>query len=208
MSPGHREGDVRAARLSPDRKVAQVREHSQARITRWRRQLQDKIRTERRARKLKIKAIREAQIEGLSDKGAEFIARFEGVRLVAYLDPVGIPTIGAGHTKDVHLGMSISMKEALRLLQEDARIAYGAVKEGAKIPLDQEQTDACISLAFNIGNAGFLGSTVLRRINDRASLAAIREGFLMWVKAGNQTLFGLVARRQAEARLFNTGHYS
>lgn len=203
-----REGDVRAARLSPERKVAQVREHSQARITRWRRQLQDKIRSERRARKLKIKAIREARIDGLSDRGAEFIARFEGIRLVAYLDPVGIPTIGAGHTKDVHLGMSISMAEALRLLQEDARIAYAAVKQGAKVTLDQEQTDACISLAFNIGNAGFLGSTVLKRINARASAESIRDGFLMWVKAGSQTLPGLVTRRQAEARLFNTGNYS
>ena len=202
-----REGDVRSARLSPERKVAQVRKHSQARITRWRRQLQDKIRTERRARKLKIKAIREARIDGLSEKGAEFIARFEGVRLVAYLDPVGIPTIGAGHTKDVHLGMSISMKEALRLLQEDARIAYGAVKEGIDVRVDQEQTDSCISIAFNIGNSGFLGSTVLKRINAKASAGSIRDGFLMWVKAGSQTLPGLVARREAEAKLFNHGRY-
>ena len=207
--PAGSEGDVRGARLSPDRKIAKIRKRSQHRITRWRRQLQDRIRTERRDRKQKIKAIKAAQIDGLSDpEGTGFVTHFEGVRLVAYQDSVGVWTIGVGHTGDVDPGDTISMKEAMRLLQEDARIAYAAVEQGVDVKVGQEQVDSCISIAFNIGNHGFLTSTLLARINARASRELIHDAFLMWVYAGGQKLEGLVRRREAEARLFNHGRYT
>jgi hypothetical protein len=42
----------------------------------------------------------------ISEAGLELISSFEGLHLTAYPDPVAIPTIGWGHTKNVQLGQA------------------------------------------------------------------------------------------------------
>src|SRR5690625_3650718 len=49
---------------------------------------------------------------GISEDGINLIKRFEGCRLTAYRDPVGVLTIGRGDTENVHEGMRITQQEA------------------------------------------------------------------------------------------------
>jgi GH24 family phage-related lysozyme (muramidase) len=142
----------------------------------------------------------------ISDAGLELIIRFEGLRLEAYLDPVGIWTIGCGHTgPEVRRGLKISRPRAMQLLREDVREAEEAVTRLVQRPLNQAQFDALVSFAFNAGGGALAQSTLLRRLNAGDRAAAQRE-FAKWVKGtigGRKvTLPGLVRRRAAEAKMF------
>lgn len=137
----------------------------------------------------------------LSGRGTRFVADFEGFRAHAYRDAVGVWTIGYGHTSGVRPGMSVTRGEALRLLQHDAHTAANAVRRHVRVPINQYEFDALVSLTYNIGVGGFASSTVLRELNRghryRAGLA-----FLMWNKGGGRVLLGLSRRRRAERGMF------
>jgi lysozyme len=151
----------------------------------------------------------------LSDEGVEFIARLEGFRSKLYNDPAGHCTIGYGHL--VHQGpcngsepaafrTGISRHQAAELLRSDAAVAVAAVNDHVTVRLSQAQRDALTSLAYNIGTGAFLRSTLLRRLNA-CSYDAVPRELRRWVYAGGRRLPGLVARRQAEAKLFTAGQY-
>ena len=151
----------------------------------------------------------------LSDAGARFIAGFEGFRARLYDDAAGHCTIGYGHL--VHHGRcdgsepeefrrGISRERALELLQADAERAADAVRRGVQVPLTQEQFDALVSFVFNVGGGAFADSTLLRELNA-GNYDAVPPQLARWVKAGGQTLAGLVRRRAAEGRLFAEGAY-
>ena len=55
----------------------------------------------------------------ISQTGIDFIKKFEVLKLYAYRDSVGVPTIGYGHTKGVYMGMAITQKQAEDLFMED-----------------------------------------------------------------------------------------
>ena len=136
-----------------------------------------------------------------SDAGKQIIKQFEGVRLNAYLDSVNIPTIGVGHIKGVKMGDTITMEEADDLLSEDLHSAETAVNNAVKVDVTQNQFDAMVSLAFNIGNTAFTNSTLLRKLNARDKAGAADQ-FLVWNRAGGRVIQGLSNRRAAERRLF------
>lgn len=142
----------------------------------------------------------------INNAGFELIKHFEGLRLDAYLDAVGVPTIGYGHTDGVKLGSSITPSEAEELLRKDIEIreswiANWAAKEG--ISLNENEFAACVSLAFNIGVGAFNGSTVANKLraNDRPGAS---NAFLLWDKGDGNVLPGLARRRQSERDLFLT----
>lgn len=138
----------------------------------------------------------------ISAKGIELVQHFEGLRLISYLDPVGIATIGYGHTgKEVKLGQKITNDEATRLLTLDLAHAEKTVDAAVKPEIEQHQFDALVSLVFNIGSGAFNKSTLLRLLNQRAVDAAADQ-FLRWDKAGGKTLLGLTHRRAAERQMF------
>jgi lysozyme len=141
----------------------------------------------------------------ISMAGLELISRFEGLRLTAYRDPVGILTIGFGHTgPDVHSGLRISRARAFELLREDTSSAAAQVRRLVTRPLNQPQFDALVSLVFNAGTAPLHG-TLGRRLNA-GDFAGARAEFGKWVKGrfhGQLVTFeGLVRRRAAEAAMF------
>jgi lysozyme len=151
----------------------------------------------------------------LSKKGAAFIAHFEGFTPNLYNDPVGHCTIGCGHL--VHHGpingsepaefkRGITRERALELLQRDASTAADEIARSVKVQLSQQQVDALISFAFNVGNGAFRDSTLLKLLNqgDYHSVPAQLD---RWTKAGGRSLPGLVRRRTAEGRLFRDGTY-
>lgn len=141
--------------------------------------------------------------------GLELIKSFEGLRLKAYLCPSGVLTIGYGHTGKVR-GSAITSKttitasEAEALLKEDLQCFENAVNTLVKVPLNNNQYDALVSFAFNVGTNAFKGSTLLKCLNQRNYSGASKE-FGRWIYGSkNIALEGLKKRRTAEEKLFNT----
>ena len=139
-----------------------------------------------------------ARTVSVAGRGA-LMAR-EGCRLSAYRDSVGVPTIGIGHTgragpPPVALGMTISRSEAEAIFAADLA-PFEAVVCGVTAPLTQNQFDALVSLAFNIGVRGFAGSTVVHKL-DADDHTGAADAFLMWVHPPE-----LASRRRAERAQF------
>lgn len=135
--------------------------------------------------------------------GIRLIQTFEGLRLQAYKDSVGVWTIGYGHTENVHDGMSISKQEATTILMSDLAKFERCVNMAVKVDIDQNEFDALVSFAFNLGCNALLQSTLLRKLNSKDYNGAANE-FLRWNKAGGKELKGLTRRREAERALFIT----
>jgi lysozyme len=140
----------------------------------------------------------------ISDKGLNLIKSFEGCELEAYPDPGsgGDPwTIGFGHTGKVFPGMKITAEEAERFLEMDVEHFERCVEEMLEVEVSQDQFDALVCFAYNVGCKALQGSTLLRLVNSRQFEAAAQQ-FLRWNKAGGKVLAGLTRRRQAESELF------
>lgn len=136
-----------------------------------------------------------------SPKGVRLICEFEGFRASAYLDPVGIPTIGYGFTKGVRLGDTITRIEAhLRMERELGEYERGVMR-ACKVEPNQNQFDALVCFAFNVGVAGMSRSSVIKAHNRGDTQAAARA-FGLWNKAGGKVFAGLTRRRAAEGALY------
>lgn len=149
----------------------------------------------------------------LSRKGAKFIGEFEGYRADWYRDPVGILTIGFGHTGPLPPGFKapLTRADAERLLIHDAASCAAAVRAIRPRVWRQSRFDALVSFAFNLGPAIFspertIGRAV-RRKDNRPVLVA--HAMLLYDKAGSppRALPGLTRRRRREARLWLAGKY-
>lgn len=135
----------------------------------------------------------------ISSKGLALIKRFEGCRLAAYKDAGGVATIGYGHTRGVAIGQTITQAQADAFLVEDCAGAEAAVnKYMSKYNFNQNQFDALVSFAFNIGNIDKLTVDGIRTIVE------ISEKIPAYCYCGGQKLQGLVKRREAERELFDT----
>jgi GH24 family phage-related lysozyme (muramidase) len=173
------------------------------------RRLADRIEREHRKERDRVKRLNARKPPAhrkLSDDGLGLIAGFEGLRLEAY-KPVPTEqfwTIGYGHYgPDVQPGMRITKARALELLKRDVKIAEGAVRTLVKVDLRQQEYDALVSLAYNIGNGAFGSSTLLRELNQKHYLRAANQ-ILRWNKGGGKVLLGLTRRRRAERSLFRS----
>lgn len=136
-------------------------------------------------------------------KGIPIIKQYEGLKLEAYLCPAGIPTIGYGHTRGVKLGQKISAAQAEVFLDHDYEEAEDAVKRLITVPLNDNQLGALTSFVFNLGEGRLLGSTLRRKLNSGDYKGAAAE-FDKWVYSGGKKLNGLITRRAAERKLFET----
>ena len=144
----------------------------------------------------------------LSDEGLRLIKSFEGyhTRLkdgscAAYLCPAGVATIGYGCTEGIKLGMVWTQEQAEEALRREITKFENAVTKSVIVDINQNEFDSMVSLAYNIGVAGFQRSSILRRLNkgDRKGAA---QAFHMWNQGGGRVLPGLVSRRAREAALF------
>jgi GH24 family phage-related lysozyme (muramidase) len=139
----------------------------------------------------------------ISEAGLSLIKSFEGCVLTAYLDAVGIWTVGYGHTgPSVHRGLTITQKLAEDILAQDVRRFELGVLNNVKVNLNQNEFDALVSFSFNVGVNALKNSTLLRMLNDGADRSIVAAEFLRWNKGGNKVLEGLTRRRQAEKALF------
>lgn len=152
----------------------------------------------------------------LSPAGAQFIARFEGVRTTLYNDPHGNCTIGCGHL--VHVGhcngseptellAGITQERAFEILAEDAAAAAAAVSQHAPGLTNQHQFDALVSFCFNVGAGRFTRSDV-GKLAAGGELGVVPEALATFQQPGSAALPGVAIRRQAEAKLFQDGVYA
>lgn len=138
----------------------------------------------------------------INSNGLLLIKSFEGLRLSAYRDAVGIWTIGYGTTRGVKPGMRISEAEAEKFLQEDLIRFEQAIHEALSVPVNDNQFSALVSFTYNIGSGAFRSSTLLRLLNQGEDVRSVGAQFLRWDKAGGKVLAGLTRRRNAERSLF------
>lgn len=131
------------------------------------------------------------------------ITAYEGLRLEAYKDPVGVWTICYGSTKNVQPGQVATLQECKNRLGADAEEAANAVRKYVQHPITQEQFDALVDFTFNLGAGNLKNSTLLRKLNAGDCYGAAEE-FRRWVYAGGQVLPGLPKRREEEYKLFLT----
>ena len=135
--------------------------------------------------------------------GMQLIRNFEGFVDHVYKDAVGYPTIGIGHL--IRAGEifpeKITEVEAYDILAKDLKEAEDAVNKMVKVPLRQNQFDALVSFAFNLGAGNLASSTLLKMVNASDFNNAAGQ-FVRWNRAGGKVLAGLTRRREAEAALF------
>lgn len=137
-----------------------------------------------------------------SQNGIELIKKFEGCRLETYICPAGVFTIGYGHTgADVKSGMKITQEEAETLLKNDLKAFEKGVQRIIKKELTQNQFDALVSFAYNLGLENLKKSTLAKLINQDKIKEAANQ-FERWVYANGVKLNGLIRRRKAEKELF------
>jgi GH24 family phage-related lysozyme (muramidase) len=145
-------------------------------------------------------------MQRVTASGVELIKRFEGKRLTAYRDAVGVWTIGYGHTAmagapDVKAGMLITEAEAATILSRDVNMFAVQVQRMITQPIGDSQFSALVSFAYNVGLGNFAGSSVLKAVNA-GQFDAVGRRLALWNKAGGRVLAGLTRRRAAEALLF------
>lgn len=159
----------------------------------------------------------------ISQVGIEWLKRMEQVHLTPYDDQTGKPvsewvagaTIGVGHLISAgdwsKFETGITEDQAEALLLRDLWPAERAVRRGIQARLQQYQYDALVSLAFNIGESGFKGSSVRKLLNNPAAPTAfesLEAAWKAWNKSQGKTMQGLKNRRDAEWNTFTSASYS
>jgi len=135
-----------------------------------------------------------------SARGIKLITDFEGFRTDAYRDIVGVLTIGYGFTEGVKLGDKMTRAQADYRLQNELRKYESAVIEAAG-RCTQNQFDALVCFAWNVGTGGMSKSSVIKA-HRRGDYDAAARAFGLWNKAGGKVVAGLTRRRSAEAALY------
>lgn len=128
------------------------------------------------------------------------VGGFEGLRTVAYRDPVGIPTVCFGETLGVRMGDRYTVEEC-RAMLADRLVEFDAgIRPCLAQPVPDPTRAAFVSFAYNIGIGGFCKSIVARLWNNGDRVGAC-DALLRYVYAKGIKLPGLVKRRQQERAL-------
>lgn len=148
------------------------------------------------------------KVTTISKKGKDLIKKYEGFRAKPYLCPAKVPTIGYGATyypdgRKVKLTDSaISEGFATNLLEVMLTPYEKAVDSFCRDDISQNQFDALVSFAYNLGITALKNSTLLKKVNANPNDKTIKNEFLKWVNAGGKKLQGLVNRRTEESELY------
>ena len=143
----------------------------------------------------------------ISSNGVSLIEKFEGFRPTMYKDAVGLPTIGYGtliQNADQQWLMTatITADQGEVLLRTSVAPIETMLNSVLPASANQNQFDALISFAYNLGINALRGSTLLAKAKINPADPSIAAEFAKWVHAGTEVLPGLVARRQAESNLY------
>lgn len=150
----------------------------------------------------------------INEAGMQLVKAFEGYYPKAYVDPVGVITIGWGtimypNGKKVQKGDSCTEAEATEWLMHDlwddgAKYVRSFTDDSVEAELNENQFSALVSLTYNRGGGRFR-DFIAPHLNKRdftQTLTAIKS--LNWAISNGERkyLLGLDRRRWAEAYLF------
>ena len=136
------------------------------------------------------------------------IAEFEGLSLRPYLCPAKKATIGYGNTyykdgrKVTMLDKAITKDEAVTMLKDIVKTFGKEVNRLVTSPINQNQYNALVSFAYNVGITNLKNSTLLKLVNKDPNQLAISNEFLKWVNAGGHKIKGLEKRRVKESQIY------
>lgn len=128
------------------------------------------------------------------------VAAWEGRSLVAYVDPVGIPTICDGYTHGVKLGDVATPERFDALTEQEVRKALAVVDRSVPQTLPNGVRVALASFVYNVGPSAYGGSTLVRKLRAGDLVGACNQ-LPRWVYAGGKKLRGLELRREAERQI-------
>ena len=144
----------------------------------------------------------------LNENGYNLICEFEGLKLKPYLCSAKIPTIGYGNTyypngkRVTLLDDAITKEYAFEIFKTIADKFAKRVDDMVKTELTQNQFNALVSFAYNVGTGAFATSTLLKKVNNNPNDVAIKNEFLKWVRANKKVIQGLVNRRNKEVLIY------
>jgi lysozyme len=143
-----------------------------------------------------------------SSKGIDLIKKYEGFSATVYRCAANVPTIGYGATYYPD-GKKVTMQDepitesyAEFMLTRMLRDYENGVNRYVQTDINQNQFDALVSFAYNLGLGALKSSTLLKKVNIDPNDPTIPDEFKKWVKAGGKILNGLVKRRSEEAELY------
>lgn len=148
------------------------------------------------------------KITKVSKDALQLIKKFEGFCAQPYLCSANVPTIGYGATfyedgKKVQINdPAITEERATQLLLNVLKIFEKHVDSYTRDDITQNQFDALVCFAYNVGVGALKSSTLLKLVNSDPSNPQIKNEFLRWNKAAGRALKGLTNRRNAEAELY------
>lgn len=147
------------------------------------------------------------RIQKSSENCFAIVKAFEGISLKAYKCPAGIWTIGFGNTfypdgTRVKEGEVITEARAIDLLKSTLDFFEKQVDNMTRDDISQNQFDALVDFAYNVGHGNLKSSTLLKLVNHNPKDAAIKDEFLKWNKVKGTALKGLTRRRSSEAHLY------
>lgn len=152
-----------------------------------------------------------------SEAGLRLIRGHEGLRIEAYRDAGGVPTIGYGHTRGVRMGQTISREQAELFLREDVAEAEDTIRAYVSPDtldvMPQEAFDALVDFVFNLGHQAFRNpktgsSTGIARALEGRRFADVPNEMRRWVYDNGQKLPGLIVRRENCVRLWNSAAWA
>ena len=144
----------------------------------------------------------------LNNDGYNLITKHEGLSLKPYLCPAKVPTIGYGNTyyqdgkKVTLLDDPITKEQAFEMFKEIADRFAKAVSQSVTADINQNQFNALVSFAYNVGVANLKKSTLLKLVNANPNNPQIKNEFLKWTKANGVLLNGLLKRRNDESSVY------
>lgn len=139
-------------------------------------------------------------IGGVLAAAVTLVATWEGRSLIAYADPVGIPTICEGYTHGVKMGDVATPEKCDALTRQEVAKALSVVDSSVSKPLPDGMRVAFSSFIYNVGPGAYQRSTLLRKVRAGDYVGACNE-LPRWAYAGGRKLRGLERRREAERQV-------
>lgn len=146
---------------------------------------------------------------GIAAAGAlavSFVGNWEGLKLYAYKDVVGVWTACYGETKDIKRGMKFTKSQCDVMFIDSLTKHEAGMRKCLKNPdaLSDKTYVSMVSVTYNIGIGGFCGSSMARKLNA-GDIRGACDSLLAWNKAGGKVVKGLTNRRQEERKLCLAG---
>jgi len=148
------------------------------------------------------------KITKIDANGIKLITDWEGLKLKPYLCSANVPTIGYGSTRyengnKVKLtDAPITKERALELFKNTLHTYERDVDALVRDDINQNQFNALVSFAYNLGTTALRNSTLLKKVNLNPNDKTIANEFVKWVNAGGRRIQGLVNRRNAEVVMY------